>query len=242
MNQQTRPGAIGRYQILDVVGSGAMGTVYKAHDPAIGRDVAIKVVRIDADSAQERAAAIDRFRLEVQAAGRCSHPAIVGVYDFLDQSGDPAIVMELVDGTSLYRTLRDPERRAAYPLPGVLLQVLEGLGYAHGQGIIHRDIKPANILVTPSGQAKIADFGVARLAGANATMAGAMLGTPSYMAPEQLIDDRVDHRADLFSVGAILYEMLAGKSPFAGRTVPRDHDAIVRAQPRRYGPSRGGWL
>ncbi len=220
MNQRTRPGAIGRYQILDVVGSGAMGTVYKAHDPAIGRDVAIKVVRIDADSAQERAAAIDRFRLEVQAAGRCSHPAIVGVYDFLDQSGDPAIVMELVDGTSLYRTLRDPERRAAYPLPSVLHQVLEGLGYAHGQGIIHRDIKPANILVTPSGQAKIADFGVARLAGANATMAGAMLGTPSYMAPEQLIDDRVDHRADLFSVGAILYEMLAGKSPFAGRTVP----------------------
>ncbi len=220
MNQQTRPGAIGRYQILDVVGSGAMGTVYKAHDPAIGRDVAIKVVRIDADNAQERAAATDRFRLEVQAAGRCSHPAIVGVYDFLDQSGDPAIVMELVDGTSLYRTLRDPERRAAYPLPSVLHQVLEGLGYAHGQGIIHRDIKPANILVTPSGQAKIADFGVARLAGAHATMAGAMLGTPSYMAPEQLIDDRVDHRADLFSVGAILYEMLAGKSPFAGRTVP----------------------
>jgi eukaryotic-like serine/threonine-protein kinase len=220
MNQQTRPEAIGRYQIRDVVGSGAMGTVYKAHDPAIGRDVAIKVVRIDADSVQEREAAIDRFRLEVQAAGRCSHPAIVGVYDFLDQSGDPAIVMELVDGTSLYRTMRDPERRAAYSLPLVLHQVLEGLGYAHGQGIIHRDIKPANILVTPSGQAKIADFGVARLAGANATFSGAMLGTPSYMAPEQLIDDQVDHRADLFAAGAILYEMLAGKSPFAGRTVP----------------------
>jgi serine/threonine protein kinase len=220
MNQQTRPVAIGRYGILDVVGSGAMGTVYKAHDPAIGRDVAIKVVRIDVDSAQERAAALDRFQLEVQAAGRCSHPAIIRVYDYLDQSGDPAIVMELVDGTSLYRTMRDPERRGAYSLPDVLHQVLEGLGYAHGQGIIHRDIKPANILVTPSGQAKIADFGVARLAGANATLGGAMLGTPSYMAPEQLIDDRVDHRADLFAAGAILYEMLAGKSPFAGRTVP----------------------
>jgi eukaryotic-like serine/threonine-protein kinase len=220
MNQQKRPEAIGRYQILDVVGSGAMGTVYKAHDPAIRRDVAIKVVRIDADSAQGRAAAIDRFRVEVQAAGRCSHSAIVGVYDFLDQLGDPAIVMELVDGTSLYRTMRDPERRAAFSLPSVLHQVLDGLGYAHDQGIIHRDIKPANILVTPSGQAKIADFGVARLVGANATLIGAMFGTPSYMAPEQLIDDRVDHRADLFSVGAILYEMLAGKSPFAGRTVP----------------------
>jgi hypothetical protein len=219
MNQSVRPSTIGRYRVLDVVGSGAMGTVYKAHDPAIGRDVAIKVVHIDADSTQERGGAIDRFRLEVQAAGRCSHPAIVGVYDFLDQSGDPAIVMELVDGISLHRTMRDPSIRAASLLPGLLLRVLEGLGYAHGQGIIHRDIKPANILVTPSGQVKIADFGIARLAGHNATIGGVMLGTPSYMAPEQLTDDEVDCRADLFSVGAVLYEMLAGRSPFAGRTV-----------------------
>jgi eukaryotic-like serine/threonine-protein kinase len=225
MNQSVRPSAIGRYRVLDIVGSGAMGTVYKAHDPAIGRDVAIKVVRIDAGGTQERAAAIDRFRLEVQAAGRCSHAAIVGVYDFLDQFGDPAIVMELVEGTSLHRAMRDPAARSASLLSGILLQVLEGLGYAHGQGIIHRDIKPANILVTPSGQVKIADFGIARLAGANATLGGVMLGTPSYMAPEQLADDRVDRRADLFAVGAILYEMLAGKSPFAGRTVS---ETIIR--------------
>src|SRR3954469_19423076 len=105
MNVQARPLAIGRYQVLDIVGSGAMGAVYKAHDPAIGRDVAIKVVGFDADSKQERAGSIDRFRVEVQAAGRCSHPAIVGVYDFLEQSGNPAIVMELVEGTSLHRTL-----------------------------------------------------------------------------------------------------------------------------------------
>jgi eukaryotic-like serine/threonine-protein kinase len=219
MTEPARPLAIGRYQILDMVGSGAMGTVYKAHDPAIGRDVAIKVVRIDADSMQQRAASIDRFRLEVQAAGRCSHPAIVGVYDFLDQAGDPAIVMELVEGTSLHRRMRDLPGGAASLLPGILPQVLEGLGYAHGQGIIHRDIKPANILVTTAGQAKIADFGVARLSDANATLGGAMMGTPSYMAPEQLTDDAVDRRADLFSVGSILYEMLAGRPPFAGRTV-----------------------
>jgi eukaryotic-like serine/threonine-protein kinase len=223
MNAQERPVVIGRYQILDIIGSGAMGTVYKAHDPAIGRDVAIKVVTIDADSTQERAASIDRFRLEVQAAGRCSHPAIVGVYDFLDQSGDPAIVMELVEGSSLRRMLRDPATRAASLLPEVLLQMLEGLEYAHNRGIIHRDIKPANILVTPSGQAKIADFGIARLASNsatnNATLVGEMLGTPSYMAPEQLTNDRVDRRADLFAVGAILYEMLAGRAPFAGRAV-----------------------
>lgn len=219
MSSNNRPPAIGRYQILDIVGSGAMGTVYKAHDPAIGRDVAIKVVRIDAENAQQRAAAIDRFRLEVQAAGRCSHPAIVGVYDFLDQSGDPAIVMELIEGTSLHSKIRDPAIPAASLVPAILLHVLEGLGYAHGQGIIHRDIKPANILVTAAGQVKIADFGIARLAGTNAIMDGAMLGTPSYMAPEQLTDDRVDRRADLFAVGSVLYEILAGKPPFAGRTV-----------------------
>jgi eukaryotic-like serine/threonine-protein kinase len=219
MSQSVRPSAIGRYRVLDVLGSGAMGIVYKAHDPAIGRDVAIKVVRIDADSTQERAAAIDRFRQEVQAAGRCSHPAIVGVYDFLNESGDPAIVMELVEGMSLHRTLRDPSTRVTSLVPGILLRVLEGLGYAHGQGIIHRDIKPANILVTQSDQVKIADFGIARLADHNATVGGVMLGTPSYMAPEQLTDDKIDRRADLFSVGVILYEILAGKSPFAGRTV-----------------------
>jgi tRNA A-37 threonylcarbamoyl transferase component Bud32 len=247
MNLHARPLAIGRYQILDIVGSGAMGTVYKAHDPSIGRDVAIKVVRIEADDTQQRAESIDRFRLEVQAAGRCSHAAIVGVYDFLDQSGDPAIIMELVEGTSLHRTLRDPAVHAASLLPRVLLQVLEGLGYAHGQGIIHRDIKPANILITPSGQAKIADFGIARLAGNTTTLGGVMLGTPSYMAPEQLSDDRVDRRADLFAVGAILYEMLAGRSPFAGRTVgetmmrlgspdPADMAPVVAAGGQRYLP------
>jgi serine/threonine-protein kinase len=219
MTPPARPLAIGRYQILDLLGSGAMGTVYKAHDPAIGRVVAIKVVRIDADSPQQRASSVDRFRLEVQAAGRCSHPAIVAVYDFLDQSGDPAIVMELVEGTSLHRRMRDPGASAPSRSPGLLLQVLEGLGYAHGQGIIHRDIKPANILVTTAGQVKVADFGIARLSGVNATIGGAMMGTPSYMAPEQLTDDGVDRRADLFSVGSILYEMLVGKPPFAGGTI-----------------------
>ena len=223
--EERRPTSIGRYRVLEVLGSGAMGIVYKAHDPAIGRNVAIKVVRLDADGAEQRAAALDRFRLEVQAAGRCSHPAIVGVFDFLEQGGDPAIVMELVEGTSLLGNLRDPARRARLSLPHIALQVLEGLGYAHGQGIIHRDIKPANILLTPSGQVKIADFGIARLGDSNATQSGAMLGTPSYMAPEQVTDDTVDRRADLFAVGAIIYEMLTGRPPFAGRTTA---DTLVR--------------
>jgi serine/threonine-protein kinase len=225
MTDAQPPAEIGRYKVLGVLGRGAMGIVYKAHDPAIDRKVAIKVVRIDASDARERAEAIDRFRLEVQAAGRCSHAAIVGVYDFLDKDGDPAIVMELIEGDSLHAHLRDPGKRAALPVPGVVLRVLDALGYAHGQGIIHRDIKPANILLSAAGQVKIADFGIARLSGLPATLSGEVLGTPSYMAPEQLRDGPVDRRADLFAVGAILYEILAGRPPFAGKTV---HETLAR--------------
>jgi serine/threonine-protein kinase len=213
------PSSIGRYRPVALLGSGAMGTVYKAHDPLIDRMVAIKVVRAEALDPGTRAAFLERFRLEVQAAGRCSHPAIVGVHDFVGDAGDPSIVMELVEGHTLQHILRDPAARAALPAVPILLQVLGGLGYAHGQGVIHRDIKPANIIVTPSGQAKIADFGIARLNEAVMTHSGAMLGTPNYMAPEQVSDDTVDRRADLFAVGAILFEALAGRPPFAGRTV-----------------------
>ena len=228
--------------MLDMLGSGAMGAVFKAYDPVIGRNVAIKVVRMEAEEPEERTASLVRFRAEVQAAGRCTHPAIVGVYDFLEQSGDPAIVMELVEGSSLYSAMRDPVRRAALSIPDVMQQVLDGLGYAHGQGIIHRDIKPANILLTTSGQAKIADFGVARLTDGNATIGGGMLGTPSYMAPEQLTDDAVDRRADLFAVAAIIYEMLAGKPPFVGRTVTETIGRLSSPDPVDLNPIQGGYV
>jgi eukaryotic-like serine/threonine-protein kinase len=213
------PASIGRYRPVALLGTGAMGTVYKAHDPLIDRMVAIKVVRAEALDTEGRATFLERFRQEVQAAGRCSHPAIVGVYDFVGDAGDPSIVMELVEGNTLQHILRDPAARAAVPTVPILLQVLDGLGAAHAQGVIHRDIKPANIIVTPAGQAKIADFGIARLNEAVMTHSGAMLGTPQYMAPEQVSDDAVDRRADLFAVGAILYEILAGRPPFAGRTI-----------------------
>jgi eukaryotic-like serine/threonine-protein kinase len=213
------PPTIGRYRPVALLGAGAMGTVYKAHDPLIDRMVAIKVVRTEALDQATRIAFLDRFRLEVQAAGRCTHPAIVGVYDYVEGAGDPSIVMELVDGSSLQQILSDAAARAGLQAVPVLLQVLEGLGYAHGQGVIHRDIKPANIIVTPSGQAKIADFGIARLNEAVLTHSGAMLGTPHYMAPEQVADEAVDRRADLFAVGAIFYEILTGRPPFAGRTL-----------------------
>jgi eukaryotic-like serine/threonine-protein kinase len=213
------PAAIGRYRPVARLGAGAMGTVYQAHDPLIDRMVAIKVVRGEALDPDTEAAFLERFRQEVQAAGRCSHPAIVGVFDYLEEAGSPAIVMQLVEGRSLQQILRDPEARATLPAVPVLLQVLSGLGYAHGQGVIHRDIKPSNILITPEGQARIADFGIARLNHTSLTQAGVMLGTPQYMAPEQTLEAPVDHRADLFSVGVILYELLAGRSPFAGHSI-----------------------
>jgi serine/threonine-protein kinase len=217
------PAAIGRYRPLAVIGAGGMGTVYRAHDPLIDRTVAVKVVRIDALESDARAEYLDRFRLEAQAAGRCSHPAIVAVYDVLSELDSPAIVMEFVAGNSLAELLHaGPAARAALPVAALLGQVLEGLGYAHRLGVTHRDIKPANIIVTAAGQVKIADFGIARLSdlprAQMLTQAGAMLGTPGYMAPEQLGDAPVDHRADLFAVGAILYEALTGRPPFAGRS------------------------
>lgn len=217
MSGRIVPETIGRYKPISVLGRGAMGTVYRAQDPLIGRMIAIKVVRTEALDEETRASFIDRFRLEVQAAGRCSHPAIVGVHDFLEDGGNPAIVMELVEGQSLQVVLGSLEGRAS--VPGLLLQVLSGLAYAHGQGITHRDIKPANIIVTATAQAKIADFGIARLNETSLTIGGGTIGTPSYMAPEQVSNLEVDHRVDLFAVAAILYESLVGRPPFAGRSM-----------------------
>ena len=214
-------GSFGRYEPLAELGAGAMGRVYSAHDPLIGRVVAIKSIRAEGLDAADREEFLARFRAEVRAAGRCAHPAIVAIHDFADDGATPYIVMEYVEGRTMGALLRErplPPLTAA-ALNAAMLEVLDGLSVAHAQGVVHRDIKPGNIMITPNWRAKIADFGIARLVqGAGSqlglTMVGGVVGTPRYMAPEQALGREVDHRADLFACAAILYEIATGQAPF----------------------------
>jgi eukaryotic-like serine/threonine-protein kinase len=213
------PETIGRYRVEAVLGRGAMGVVYKGHDPEIDRPVAIKLVRADLLSGAERDEYLARFRQEARAAGRCAHPNIVAIYDFALYEGNPFLTMEYVEGISLAQAF---EHGTAYPPAeaiGMMLQVLDALGYAHERGIVHRDIKPANIMVLQSGRVKVGDFGISRLPGSELTLAGSIIGTPSYMSPEQCRGDEVDQRTDLFSTGTVLFQLLTGEKPFPGNSV-----------------------
>jgi serine/threonine-protein kinase len=238
--EEALPRPLGRYQLTGVLGRGAMGVVYRAHDPVIDREVAIKLVRADLLDPEERRDFLDRFRLEVRAAGRCSHPNIVAVHDFSDDAAQPYIVMELVAGETLQQRLRD---RVSLP-PGeavsVALQMLDALGYAHGQHIVHRDVKPANVIALPGGRIKLMDFGIARMAGTGLTQAGMMIGTLRYMAPEQAAGREVDHRADLFAAAVVLYEMLTGASPFPGNSASELLLRVAGPDPADLAPLRGG--
>ena len=210
----------GRYQVVGELGRGAMGVVYKAHDPQIERMVAVKTVSLWEQEHEAEKEFRLRFINEAQAAGRLHHAGIVSVFDVGEKSEDqePYIVLEYVAGESLNRILA---REKKLPLPKALRlaeEIAEALDYAHKQGVVHRDIKPANILVTEDGHAKIADFGIAKLNLAHFTLPGKVLGTPAYMAPEQLTGEGADGRSDLFSLGVILYVMVTGHSPFPGNS------------------------
>lgn len=217
---------VGRYQIAGEIGRGAMGIVYKALDPALGRTVAIKTIQLtdltDADTRQRTA---ERLLREAQLAGTLSHPNIVTVYDVLTQNEYAYIVMEFVPGPSLEEMIRQrnlPNREA---LLLYLRQIAEALDYAHRKGVIHRDVKPANIILSEAPLeavrvAKITDFGIAKTVSHEATQAGGMTGTPSYMSPEQIEGHPVDGRTDQFSLGVVIYEILSGTKPFAAETLP----------------------
>lgn len=222
---------IGRYQILGELGRGAMGVVYRARDPSIGRPVAIKTIRLDLfPDPAERARLRERFLREAQSAGGLSHPNIVTIYDVGEQDGLAYIAMEFVDGPTLAELIRSQSLTRGLLLE-VLKQTAAGLDYAHKRGVIHRDIKPANIILHEGVTAKIADFGVARLQSEQMTQAGLILGTIHYMAPEQLQSTAVDGRADQFSLAVIAYELLTGQKPFAADSVPALMFRVVNEAP-----------
>ena len=214
---KTTRNLLGRYEILQELGRGAMGVIYKAYDPTVGRIVALKTVRLDAADS-DREELVQRLRQEAQAVGRLEHPNIVTLYDAGEAEGMFYLTMQFVNGRTLSQMFA---ARSLLPVAQVVLlleQVCEGLDCAHQRSIVHRDMKPSNIIVTREGVAKIVDFGVAKLSEGGLTKAGMLLGTPSYMSPEQAQGGRVDRRSDIFSLGAILYELLTGEKVFPGRT------------------------
>jgi len=210
---------LGRFEILAEIGRGAMGIVYKAKDPMLERIVAIKTINMGTD--QDGAEMYEkRFYQEARAAGGLNHPNIVTVYDIGKTESVCYMAMEYIEGAEL-RTLLLPGKPLPVPRAlSIAAQMAEGLAYAHERGVVHRDIKPANIMVPESGAVKITDFGIARMRSSNVqTQTGMMMGSPKYMSPEQVIGKRADHRSDIFSLGAILYEMLTGAAPFTGESV-----------------------
>ncbi len=226
-SKNTPPKVIGRYELQAIIGSGNMGTVYKAYDPRIKRMVALKALTI-ADPDQRA-----RYQQEARIAGRLNHPHIVLVYDVGEVEDLAYIVMELIEG----RTLADllPTRFAWSKAVRLILPVCQALDYAHRQGIIHRDVKPANILITADGRAKLGDFGIARLEDAlRLTQTGAVLGTPFYMAPEQIEGKAVDERSDLFSLGIILFELITGRNPFARDEDTQGWSRLMNPQPPNF--------
>ena len=226
---------LGKYQIRRELGKGAMGIVYEGFDPGIERIVAIKTILPSQLKGGEVSAVLARFKREAQAAGRLNHPGIVAVYDYgevvaetdhtMVAGAQPPlgggqrvafIAMEYVEGRELKEYFDADERFALKEVERLMVEMLDALDHAHGKGVIHRDMKPANLIVLADGRVKVADFGIARLETSELTQAGTILGTPSYMSPEQFMGQAVDGRSDLFSCGVILYQFLTGEKPFTG--------------------------
>ncbi len=211
---------LGKYEIRQVLGRGAMGVVYEGWDPSIQRRVAIKTVPVSDATDAETLEQIARFRREAQAAGRLTHPNIVSVYDYGETPELAYIVMEFVDGPTLKDMLEKQERFALPDILKIMRDLLAGLEFSHERGVVHRDIKPANLMLTSAdrtkSRTKISDFGIARIESSNMTQAGTMMGTPNYMSPEQFMGQTVDPRTDIYSSGVLLYQLLTGERPFEG--------------------------
>lgn len=231
----TNPNKLGRYQILSELGRGAMGVVYKAHDPVIERDVAVKAIQLAFQvSAEEKQVYLNRFYREAKAAGKLNHPNIVTIYDVDEdkETGTPFIVMEFLEGTTLQEIINDGILLPVHNVKEIIMQIADALQYAHRQGVVHRDVKSANIILVEGMKAKIMDFGIARLSTSDLTKSGQFIGTPNYMSPEQ-IDGKamVDGRSDLFALGVIFYLLLTGERPFSGDSFTSISYKIVHVEP-----------
>ena len=232
---------IGRYVVLGRMGKGGMGTVYRARDEALEREVALKTLNAEGGLSPD---SLKRFQNEAKAAARLNHPNIITVFELGEERGIPYIAMEMLSGVDLEALLRKGPPLAVAEKLDVLVQVLRGLAYAHERAIVHRDVKPSNVRLLEDGTAKIMDFGIAKLEGAHLTKTGMMVGTVNYMSPEQVRGRRLDGRSDVFSAGVILYEMLAGERPFRGegptQTLYRIvHDEPAPIDPAALGPAAG---
>jgi serine/threonine-protein kinase len=225
------PKEIGRYEVRGKVGEGGMAQVLEAWDPVLHRRLAIKLV--DKSRLQETVApdALRRFKREAQAAARLTHPNVVQVYEYGEDDQRAWIAMEFVAGKPLTAYLDEGLRSEPLRVRNIVSQLLDALAYSHGQGVVHRDIKPSNLLVTPDGDIKVTDFGIARVDASQLTQRGDMLGTPSYMSPEQYMGEATDGRTDLFSAGVILFELLTGSKPFAGESSGQIMQKILHDQP-----------
>jgi eukaryotic-like serine/threonine-protein kinase len=210
------PRELGKYSVSEVLGKGAMGVVYKGFDPHIRRTVALKTIRKELVDEDQASTLLARFKNEAQAAGRLSHPGIVSVYEWGEAGELAYLAMEYVEGNSLREYFNRGTRFDGPDAVSIMAQLLDALHYAHQQGVWHRDIKPANIIIMKNGKLKVADFGIARIDSSNLTQTGAIMGTPGYMAPEQYSGHSVDWRADIFSAGVVLYQLLTGSRPFTG--------------------------
>ncbi len=222
---------IGKYEIREMLGKGAMGVVYKALDPDIGREVAIKTIRFDLSSSTEQEELMGRFIREAQAAGKIHHANIVTIYEVGREKDLTYIVMQYIKGKSLQQMVAEKQKFSTQEINKIIIPLCDALDYAHRNGVVHRDMKPANILIDEEGKPYVVDFGVARVETSTLTQTGTTVGTPSYMSPEQIMGKKVDNRADIFSLGVILYELATGQRPFSGENISTIMYKIVNEEP-----------
>jgi serine/threonine-protein kinase len=225
---------LGRYQVMSVLGKGAMGLVYKGLDPAINRLVALKTIRLDfVTDPEEMEELKERLFREAQAAGKLSHPNIVTIYDVGSEGNLQYIAMEYLQGQTLEQLMKRKTKFNYKIVAQIISQMCQALEYAHERGIVHRDIKPANIMILPDYSVKIMDYGIARIDSHSMTKTGIAMGTPNYISPEQLKGQATDRRADLFSLGVVMYEMLLQRRPFKGESITSLIYSILNHDPMK---------